>query len=282
MLDAEYSDFDQQLSARYDSEQDEVGILTEELLESVSERLPKDHRYVAIEVSGDDHAANIGRYIERVVFEASFGNDADEMSKEYGPYESASRFFISVDQQSKQVSGVLRVVTPSESGFKSLDDATEFFHMDQLAASRQPGMQDLGKVWDVGTIAVLPEYREKSGPVSILLERALYLAAMKHDVQAIISIVDDRALKKMRSRWVGVGIPFKALAGTRPQPYLGSPKSHAVVGYIPEFDEHMHHHAQSLRGRMARRVLGDALDRLIKGTADDAILLLDDYQKKDA
>jgi hypothetical protein len=282
MLDAEYSDFDQQLSARYDTEQSEVDVLTHELLESLSDRLPKDHRYVAIEVSGDDQASNIGRHIERVVFEASFGNDADEMSKEYGPYESASRFFISVDQQTKQASGVLRVITPSESGLKSLDDAIESFNMDQAAASRQPGMEDLSKVWDVGTIAVLPEYREKSGPVSILLERAMYLAAMKHEVQAIISVVDDRALKKMRSRWVGVGIPFKALAGTHAQPYLGSPKSHAVTGYIPEFYKHMHGHAQSLRGRMAKMVLGDALDRLIEGTADDAILLLDDYQKKDA
>lgn len=276
MLNTEHSESEWPVS-RYDIDTQEVGVLTRSLLASLSERMPKTHRFVAVELDGKDEYSNIGRYVEHVVFEESFGNNADEMKKEYGPYEPASRFFVSIDQETEQPTGVLRAITASSAGFKSLDDASEFFSMDKAATRQQKGMEQEDKIWDIGTIAVLPEYREKSGPVSILLERAMYLSATKHEVQSIVSIVDDRALRKMKSRWVGVGIPFRPLAGTNSRPYLGSPKSHAVVGYVPEFYEHMHAHAQSLRGRMARRVLGDALDRLVEGTADDAILLLNDY-----
>ena len=178
---------------------------------------------------------------------------------------------------------MLRVIIPSDAGLKSYDDAATYFAMNKDRASKQPGMDDLEKVWDVGTIAVLPEMRNKSGPVSILLERAMYVSAMDNEVQAIVSIIHKKALRKMKSRWLGVGIPFKRLAGTwGSHEYLGSKKSKAVVGYVPEFEQKMLHHLNSIRGRMANKALKGALDRLIIGTEDDAIVLLDDYQNNDA
>ncbi len=282
MVDHEPSEFEKP-EGRYDIEKGEVVELTRELLEEKSDRLLEKHRFVAIEVAGDSKYADIGRYVERVVFEETFGNDAKEMEEEYGNYESASRFYISIDRESAEPTGVLRVITPSEAGLKSYDDAAKYFAMDKDKVSLQPGMDDLDKVWDVGTIAVLPEYREKSGPVSILLERAMYVSAMENDVQAIVSIIHKKALRKMKSRWIGVGIPFKPLAGTAgSHEYLGSKNSKAVVGYVPEFEQKMLNHLNSIRGRMANRALKGALDRLIIGTEDDAIVLLDDYQKNAA
>jgi hypothetical protein len=260
----------------YDSSAEQVQLLTDQLLQKYSERLPgaESRRYVAIEVPGTSLYANIGRHIERTVFEESFGNDAERMAKEYGAYEQASTFFISIDQVTKHATGALRTIANSEEGLKSWDDATEHFGLDVDKALQHQGLKDLDMIWDVGTIAVLPEFREKAGSVSILLERAMYLSAQAHKVQSLISIVDDGPLVKMRSTWRGVGIPFKPLPGTKAQPYLGSKKSHAVYGYVPDFYEKMSHHRESFRGRMiAKYVLGDALDRLVEGTADEAIIL---------
>jgi len=260
----------------YDVAPERIHELTSQLLKDNAEELPSAdvRRYVAIEVPGTSQFANIGRHVERVVFEQKFGNNAQQMAEEYGPYEKASTFFISVDQTTQQVTGVLRIIHNSPVGLKSWDDAKESFGLEPEKAAEQEGLQDSDRIWDVGTIAVLPEYREKAGAVSILLERAMYVSAKDHGIQALISIIDDEPLVKMRSNWRGVGIPFKALPGTKAQPYLGSKKSHAVYGFVPEFYEKMSRHRESLRGHLiARFALGDALDRLIEGTADDAIIL---------
>jgi len=260
----------------YELTPDQVHGLTERLLnlESVS-AAPDKYRYVAVAVDGDSEFANLGRYIEKTVFDEAFKNDADQMAEEYGPYESASRFYISIDRETIQPSGVLRIIQNSTAGLKSYDDALgEPFFAKTEAIKRQSGMADLDKVWDVGTIAVPREYRAKEGPVSILLQRAMYTDAHDRSVQALISIVDNKALVKMRSKFRGVGIPFGRLGKSKSGPYLGSKKSHAVSGYVPEFYEKMSKHRNSLRGRLlARYALGDALDRLVEGTQDDAIIL---------
>lgn len=275
-MSRELEPFDAGETAAYDIEPKRIQELTDQLLKENAEALPSAdaYRYVAVEVPGTSRFANIGRYVERTVFEVSFNNNAQEMTEEYGTYEKASTFFISIDQITKQATGALRVIRNSSEGLKSWDDAKKHFGMSQERAIEQKGLQDPDKIWDVGTIAVIPEHRQKTGAVSILLERALYLSATAHDTQALVSIIDDGPLVKMRSNWRGVGIPFKALPGTKSQPYLGSKKSHAVYGFVPEFYEKMSQHRESLRGHMiARYVLGDALDRLVEGTADEAIIL---------
>jgi hypothetical protein len=142
------------------------------------------------------------------------------------------------------------------------------------AVSKQAGMENMETVQDAGTIAVPREYRRREGPVSILLERAMYIDAIERGMTAVVSIVDHKPLVKMKSRWRGVGIPFGRLGKSKAGPYLGSKKSHAVHGYFPEFYEKMSKHRESPRGRfLAKFVLGDALDRLVEGTNDDAIVL---------
>lgn len=257
--------------------------LSEKLIDYSRDRVPLPYRFIAVEVEGTSPYANIGRYIERTVFESSFGNNASEMSQEYGPYEKASRFYLSLDRENQVPTGVLRIIQNSSAGLKSWDDAVKYFNVDIHKAQALEGLEVFEKVWDVGTIAVLPEYRRNTGPVSILLERALYLSAMANDIRGILSIVDDKPLIKMRSTWRGVGIPFQNLPGTSGQPYLGSKKSFAVYGHIPDFYEKMSNHKNSFRGKMiARYILGDALERLVEGRADDAIILRDTYKNQTA
>lgn len=258
---------------RYDLKSEEMTALVERLVTERLGDIPDKYRFAAVEVGPTSEYADVGRSIERTVFEQSFGNTSEDMQREYGPFEAASTFFLSVDRERKTPTGVLRVIKNSSAGLKSLNDAQqEPFSLDSAQLSKEKGMAELDRVWDIGTIAVLPEFRRNSGPVSILLERAMYKSAVLHNVQSLVSIIDDKPLTKMRSRWRGVGIPFRQL--TKPQPYLGSKKSHVVAGFIPEFYEKMSTHRESVRGRLlARYALGDALDRLVEGTEDDAIVL---------
>ncbi len=269
--------------ARYDMEEAEISVLTQKLLKSYADRLPENYDYVAVEVSGDSEYANIGRHIERTVFKETFNNSIELMESEYGPYESASRFIISLNKKTEQPTGVLRVITHSDAGLKSWNDAIKDFGMNEAEANELPGMQDKEKVWDIGTIAVPKIYRDKSGPVSILLERAMFVATQKHKIQAIVSIIDENALKKMRGPGPNLGIPFRDLPGTQPTSYLESGNSYAVYGYLPEFFKKMDAYTRTVQGFIARVALGKAAHgRLVYGTEDDAIILFDDYQNEDA
>ncbi len=274
------------IESRYSYSTDYIHDVTTQLMAENANRLPsaEEYRYVALEVSGDSAFADIGRHIECEVFNEEFGNDPGFMEREYGPYEEASTFFISIDQFNEQATGVLRVIHHSDKGLKSWHDAGAVFGADLEKAATLKGFDDLSKVWDVGTIAVLPEFRGKSGPVSILLERAMYISARQHQVHGLISIIDMPALQKMRH---ALHIPFKQLPGAKRGPYLGSKKSEAVYGYIPEFYPVMNHYRQSLSGKISNLALHNALDRLIIGkvgdtTTDDAILLADDYKNQNA
>lgn len=264
---------------RYDLDAKEVARLTHSLLEKRAQNVPEQYRYIAVEVQGGSEYANIGRFIERAVFQDTFGNDSDEMEREYSAYESASTFFLSVDRLTGKATGVLRVIKNSDAGLKSYDDAVNNFSISPEKIATHPGMDDMDKVWDVGTIAVLPEFRGKDGPVSILLERAVYKSALDHDIPSLISIVDEKALARLRSPWRGVGIPFKPLGGAKAQSYLGSGKSYPVHGYVPDFYPTMDKERGSLRGKLlARLVLGNAVDRLLEDINDDAIVFEEPYK----
>lgn len=264
---------------RYDLSPEEVARLTHSLLEKRAGNVPEERRFVAIEVQGDSEYANIGRFIEGVVFQDAFGNSSDEMVREYSAYESASTFFLSVDRITSKATGVLRVIKNSEAGLKSYDDAVNNFGTTPEKIATHPGMDDMNRVWDVGTIAVLPEFRGKDGPVSMLLQRAVYKSALDHDIPSLISIVDKKALTRLRSRWRGVGIPFKSLGGAKAQSYLGSGKSYPVHGHVPDFYPTMDKERNSLRGKLlARFVLGNAVDRLLEDISDDAIVFEETYK----
>ncbi|TFD77708.1 hypothetical protein [Cryobacterium fucosi] len=252
----------------YDLSADEVGDLTAELLASLDCDWPAKYRYVGIEIAGDSPFSNIARHIERVVFEESFGNDAAQMTAEYGPYEAGSVFFVSIDRSTEMPSGALRIIGNSPRGFKTLNDArSEPFSIRPADVADQHGIDDPDALWDVGTVAVLPQHRSGAGAVSVQLYRAMYLSALQHGIDHLVSIIDDVPLRKL----VGfLGIPFVPLAGSAPGPYLGSPKSQAVYCHVPDFQPRTRRHRWTVRGFLARK----ALARLARGSDDDALSLV--------
>lgn len=253
----------------------------QELQQSASlflqERPPRDaSHFVCYRIEHDDPYANIGRTVESAVFFESFGNDVEVMADTYGPYERASVFFVVFDAERRMPVGVLRVITYSSAGLMTLNDLAKGqcmrdatsgqpvsvsadtvmrFHSD---AARGRTFDTLDDCWDVGTIAVLPEYRaSKNGQESpsFQLYRALYLSAISEDIKHFTSVIDSGVLRQMKHF---LGVPFHPLAGTPLVCYLGSPRSQAVYGYVPEFYEVMSRHRETPTGHMA----GPVLDRL--------------------
>jgi hypothetical protein len=269
---------------RYDMSEDEVRFMTAALLQDRREKLPNGEfpdRYVCMEVDGRTQYANIGRQIEREVFEESFGNDASEMMTEYGPYEEHSRFFITIDTQTATPTGVLRVIENSENGLKTLNDVqdpekvTESKVIPIEEVMRKHGIENLDKCDDVGTVAVPERFRGPgNGGISIQLYRAWYVSAQNRGVEHVVSMIDKKPLSTLRNF---LGIPFKPLAGRKDGvPYLGSGESYPVYGHVPDFYDKMN------RGRlfdprkiMARKVLR----RLMDGESIDHRLMLDDDYK---
>lgn len=253
----------------YDMSVEEVQQLTRQLLDQKS--AVTNAIYICYEVDGSDSAADIGRYVEKTQFEAVFNNSAADMHREYGPYEDASTFFISIDQENAVPTGALRIIRHSPSGLKSVNDVSR--PPLQLSAERiqqAHHIETFDDCWDIGTVAAMPDY--PSGAASIQLYRAMYLAAMREHVQHAISVVDMNVLPALTNY---LGIPFQPLADTRPFEYLGSANSQAVYGYVPEFYEKMEHKRRfSVRGLLAKK----ALARLVVGT-EDHTLMLNDYKK---
>ncbi len=254
--------------ASYDLSEDEVATLTAELLASLAGAWPDRYRYVGIELPGQSRFSNIARHIERVVFEDCFGNDAAEMTAEYGPYEAASVFFVSIDRTTQLPSGALRVIANSAQGLKTLNDARSApFHIRLDDVASQHGIGSHDGVWDAGTVAVLPEHRSGEGAVSVQLYRAMYLSALQHGIDHLVSIIDAVPLRKLVEY---LGIPFVPLAGSAPGPYLGSVKSQAVYCHIPDFRRSTRRHRWTVRGFFARKPLA----RLARGSEDNALSLI--------
>lgn len=216
---------------------------------------------------------DVARTVERIVFERSFGNDAAQMQEIYGPYEDASTFFLSIDTATQRPVGALRAIRHSSAGLMTLNTLpAEATRVTAEQIIEQYGMGSQETTWDIGTVAVLPEYRRDGQGVSVQLYRAMYLAAMQEGIEHLTSIIDERPLETMTKY---LGIPFEQIKGTQPFSYEGSAKSVAVHGYVPEFYPKMRRQSLTIRGVLARK----ALWPLVFGKNDASIHL--DTERRD-
>lgn len=242
--------------------------LTKRLLER--QPLPLDDKYVCFEIDGQDPLSHIGRYVERVRFEKVFGNTASDMAHEYGPYEHASTFFISIDREGEMPAGALRVIHDSPIGLKTINDvAGPPLKLSKGHIMERHSIEVLADCWDIGTVAAMPEY--PSATASVQVYRAMYLAAKRDDIKHFVSVIDAKALSQLSGY---LGIPFQPLADTPPFEYLGSKRSQAVYGYVTELYERANDKRATVKDALAQKILG----RLFGGTEDHTVIF-NDYKK---
>lgn len=172
-------------------------------------------------IGGGAPAAELGRAIERDVFAEAFGDTPELLAAEYAPYEAASTFFVAVDAGSGEPAGVIRVITPSPAGFKSVEDLGRF--TDRPVPELLDGRVDLARTWDIATLAVSPAHR--AGAVSKALYATVCTAAEHAGITNYVAVLDAAVLRLLQWQLRGMFVPYEGVA---PAPYLGSDRSVAV------------------------------------------------------
>lgn len=261
-------------SYRYDLSGEQISVLTKDLVEK--KRFNSYERFVLYRVSGDSKYSDLGRQIERQVFEETFeGNDAEFMEREYGPYEHSSLFFLSVDRSKMCPIGTLRIIKNSPAGLKTINDLSSGYlpvtiAKDEIMSAHT--IENLNSCWDVATLAVPKEYRRSGASASLQMYRAMYVTALEENIEHLVAIIDKAPLLAMTDY---LAIPFVPICGSDYFSYLESAESRAVYGHIPDFDTVINERLSQVSDDI---IATRALRKIIKGS-EDYTLFLDDYKK---
>ncbi len=251
----------------------QVQELTAQLLQARPSR--SDSNFICYELDSASHYTPIGQFVEARVFEAAFGNTPEDMQREYGPYEEASRFFVTIDRKNQSPVGVTRAIEGTPAALKTFHDLPRWLpNIDMELVYRLHDIRPDTALWDVGTLAVLPEYRDGSGKgsaASIQLFRALYISALRHSITGMVSIIDKKAHKKLTQF---LGVPFTPLGNTEPFSYLGSESSRAVYGYVNGFYDKMTAPPKTPLAKLRRHLASTAHRKLTTDELDHTIELL--------
>jgi hypothetical protein len=194
------------------------------------------------------------RACEAEVFFHTYGNTPAEFEREYGPYEAAS-VFMTLATADGDVVAACRLITPSDAGLKTLNDASRPpWLVDGLRSARAARI-DPARTWDVATIGVRTDAGSSRLFAAVALYHGIALAAHVNRVQTIVMIMDERARRLL----TGIGVMTQPLPGTHAAPYLGSPASTPLYGNLVQMAE------------MQRRVNPDAHRLIGQGVGLDGV-----------
>ncbi len=172
----------------------------------------------------------LARFVEREVFALRFGNDADVMDREYGPYEESSFFVLVVDHRRAEPVGEFRVIEASPVGFKTLTDIEREpgwgSTLDDFVTQHRPA-GDLSHVIDAATLAVRAEWSaSRTGALaSIALYGGLFRACIAIRAELLVTAIDEAVADMVR--WLK--IPIEPLCDLPAIEYLGSPATRPYV-----------------------------------------------------
>jgi hypothetical protein len=166
------------------------------------------------------------RDCELEVFQQSFGNTADQLEEEYGPYSDQS-VFVAVSDAQGDVLGACRIITPGAQGLKTLNDlARAPWSVDGARSARAAGL-DASNFWDIGTLGVRREARGSKAAISLALYHAIIVGTTVNEVAGITAILDEPARRVLSM----ADFLLPTLPGTRTGEYLGSEASTPVYGH---------------------------------------------------
>jgi hypothetical protein len=187
-------------------------------------------------IDADDPLAELPRSVERQVFLEFFGNTAEMLELEYGPYDHASRFLCVMDHVRRRPAGVIRIIEPGAVGLKSLHDLEQLWAVDPHELVGPSGARfDPDDVWDLATLAVAPDYRSSAsgGLISMALYQALNMLGARRGVKWAVAVMDLVVLDLINSAWHR---PFAGVPGAEPRRYLDSPASVPVFCEVAEYE----------------------------------------------
>jgi hypothetical protein len=214
-----------------------------------------------VEFNPQGERREAARACEAEVFLNRFGNTAEQMIEEYGPYEHTS-VFLTVTDPDDAVVAAARFITPGPAGLKTLNDVARApWHTNGIVAAAAAGI-DLTATWDVATISVRRHRAFFNTRLSAALYHGISLALRANKLHATVAILDT-AVRGMHGR---LGITYRALPDTVAAPYLGSPSSTPVYAF---FDEQMCILRQLRPDRHSLFALGVGLEDIAVPPLDD-------------
>jgi len=105
------------------------------------------NRYSCYGLDGTNQFSNLARSVEVTVFQEQFGNSPSDMNEGYNPFETASGFFLVVDQQEGLPVGALRYIKNSDAGMKTLNDTESHFGISVDTIKANHGIENLDDCW---------------------------------------------------------------------------------------------------------------------------------------
>jgi hypothetical protein len=176
-----------------------------------------------------DEAADAARRCEAEVFLRRFGNTAEQLAVEYGPYDATSVWLAVLDDDGvAQASG--RLIRPGPAGLKTVNDLQRSpWWVDPAATASRAGV-DPAASWESATFAVRDGVRERGYDAMEALFYGLAVGSLVNEFEAVVAVIDD----KVRRLFGAIGLFLHPFPNTRPGPYLGSPRSSALYAFTDE------------------------------------------------
>jgi len=194
-------------------------------------------------IRAEHPAAELARDVERAVFLEYFDNTAAMLREEYHAYESSSVFLTVIDHRRRCVAGMIRVIVPSEGGFKSLDDIESVWgeSVDDLVDDADHGAvpgHGARDAIDIATLAVHADYRGAAtgGLVSLALYQAVTMLAGANGMRWLIAVLDLIVLDLIQGQ---TSRPFTRFPRVEPRQYLDSPSSLPVFSDLHAYAERL-------------------------------------------
>jgi hypothetical protein len=190
-----------------------------------SEATPASCLRPSFPCTGADLAS--ARACELRVFGQHFGNSAEELEAEFGPYEGTTSFGAVFLDDGTAV-GAVRLLRNGQRGLKSLNDAAT----GPWGLPRQRTVADANldeaSTWDVGSFGVDSLNPAASHQVTLGLFAVLFGAFRDNGVTSFIAILDHLARRPISM----LGVQMLDLPGATPAAYLGSASSVPVFRHV--------------------------------------------------
>jgi hypothetical protein len=161
---------------------------------------------------------------EAEVFLRWFGNTAEQLADEYGPYEDSTVFLVVADREDEVV-GAVRLLAPGgRAGLKTLVDIGQPpWQVDGMGSAAAVGI-DLSSTWEVATLGVRRTSDASGVQLSLALYHGLMTIASVNRMTTFVAVLDERVRRLLAS----VGIITHPLPGASTASYLGSASSTPV------------------------------------------------------
>jgi GNAT superfamily N-acetyltransferase len=174
---------------------------------------PSTGRFLALAVGPRDLMADVARTVER-------------REIDFGGYEDESIFLLVLDRDTGRPAGAGRVI---DGGGRTLDEAPDLtgFHLSSIVRAHE--LYE-GKIWDLASLAVLPDYRDTK--VGSLLYRTFINACRRAGVRHVVAMVNQREHRELAL----LGVPFVPMAGSGPFAFRDDKNTSALYAAFEELE----------------------------------------------